>query len=221
MHERPRGKIIIVVPKYKSVRLSQFLRFLCIVTLIVNLTSSLFALFLPMVSVERTYLQPPNPVSEESSLKPPTSPASKAFTERGSRWFLQLAENKPMLQIFDYQPGPSTLKPDRAALARSTAVIAIAYSILGPWVFFRLFDSYSKGCVFEVENVRRLKHIGWWLIGTYPVMLLYEISKAYWSTAVSFTIGPDSTFFLGLFIFMIAAIMDEATKMNEELAETI
>ncbi|MDA7511164.1 DUF2975 domain-containing protein [Verrucomicrobia bacterium] len=220
MHERPRGRIIIVVPKYKSVRLSRLLRFLCIVAFAQHLALLLFALFLPMVSVERIYPQPPNPEIEEISPRPSTNPVSKEFMERDSRWFLQLAEKRPKLQRFDYQPG-STLKPDRAILARSIAIFTMAYSILGPWVFFRLFDSYSKGCVFEVKNVRLLKHIGWWLIGSYPIVLLFEISKTYWSTPRIFSINPDGMFFLGLFIFMIAAIIDEATKMNEELAETI
>ncbi len=212
---------IVIVPKRQAVRLSRFLRWLCLLALAGNLAATLFAVFLPLVNVERLYQQPPTKEHQNVLLEPSSSNGPKAFSEQGNRWFLQLAETSPAVQLFSFHPGPSLLIPDRAFIARTLAVLTLAYGTLGPLAFFRLFDSYSKGCVFELENVRRLKHIGWWLIGTYPVMLMYELSKTFWSTATSFNISPEGKFFMGLFIFMIAAIMNEATRMNEELAETI
>ncbi len=201
-------------------RLSHVLRAFCTFALCLSIAVTVAAAFLPMVSVEKVYARSPAIHRQQAAMEAPAQ--TDPWNEPENHWFLSLAGGRPKIALFNYQPDDSALKPEKELHARLLALLTLSYGILGAWVFRRLFASYAEGRIFEVESIRQLKHIAWWLIGTFPVGLTYSIAMNQW-TSVHFTIyvNPDDKFFFGLFMFAIAAIMQEAVGMKEQLEDTV
>ncbi len=152
---------------------------------------------------------------------PPTAPAP--FSK--PRIFLNLSGAVPAYQNFDWDPseGGNGIVAGRELFARLSAGIFMAYGVLGFWLLYRLFATYQRGDVFQTTSVRRLRSIGIWMMGNWALALAFNVSKTWWQVSPGFPLvgGTGYGLFAGLFICLIAWIMEEATLVAEEQALTI
>lgn len=144
-----------------------------------------------------------------------------------NRFYLNLAG--PGLTLF-LEPrsitelGGAGLRSDRNSLARGLVTLHAAWWALGCWTFLRLFQHYGSGAILSLESAQRLKHVGLWLIGDWIEVNLFQLSKG-----LLIWLPPGGTFqlymgaisFAGIFICLIAWIMEEAHLIAEEQSLTV
>ncbi len=90
------------------------------------------------------------------------------------------------------------------------------------WLLYKLLGLYRDGIVFESANVAAIRRIGWALVGidvaglvqtmlTGPVLTAFGISEGHIS------IGIEAAFLtVGLFILLVAHVMDLGRELKEE-----
>jgi hypothetical protein len=193
--------------------LSNFLKFVSIVSMILSLGTLLSAWILPVVMIGPRE-------SSQVATKPTLDPDQNQF-------YLNLAG--PGLTLYQ-EPrsltdlGVSGIRPDRESLARRLVTLHAAWWALGCWTFFRLFQHYGSGDILTAESAQRLKHVGLWMIGDWVECNLFQFSKVWltWLTrGDSFQLYFGEITFAGLFICLIAWIMEEAHLVAEEQSLTV
>ncbi|MDA1275662.1 MAG: DUF2975 domain-containing protein [Verrucomicrobia bacterium] len=137
------------------------------------------------------------------------------------RIIVDLAGKSPYVGSFDIDTGPSGLIEGREWLARICAFAEMSYKVLGALLFFRLFCAYENGHVFELYTIRRLRSIGFWMIGTWGIFLFFQFSKYHWSVNPSAELSPTGSFLSGIFIFLIAWITEEAHRIEKDVELTV
>jgi hypothetical protein len=144
-----------------------------------------------------------------------------------NRFYLNLAG--PGLAVYVEQRsitdmGVSGIRPDRESLARRLVTLHAAWWALGCWTLLRLFQHYGSGNILTAESAQRLKHVGLWMIGDWVECNLFQLSKVWltWLTpGHSFQLYFGEITFAGLFICLIAWIMEEAHLIAEEQSLTV
>jgi len=141
------------------------------------------------------------------------------------RVFVELSGVGPAYKNFtwDAAQGGTGIVPGRENLARVVACLYVAYGALGAWFFYRLFQSYLSGDVFHRVSVRRLRNVGVWMMGNWVIFLAFNFTRLLWEANPSFSlvVGYGNGLFAGLFIVLVAWIMEEARLMAEEQALTV
>lgn len=194
-------------------RLSDFLKFVSIAMMTLSLGTLLSAWVLPVVMIGR----------RES----PQVANQKTLDSDQNRFYLNLAG--PGLTLFLEQQsnrdlGASGFRPDREFLARGLVTLHAAWWALGCWTFLRLFQHYGSSGILTAESAQRLKHVGLWMIGDWVECNLFQFSKVWltWLTpGDSFQFYFGEITFAGLFICLIAWIMEEAHLIAEEQSLTV
>lgn len=160
------------------------------------------------------------------SLPLPSSPevSDRSYGQR--RTVLDLSGSRPRYR-------PTTLngvsdgygiQPNRVTLARWVAFSHVLYGTLGSWLLVRLFSAYRGLGVFEVASVRKLRDVGLWLAGGTLVTLVFNLTKHLWSegtVAIPLIDSSSGSLFAGVFIVLVAWIMEEATDLADEQALTV
>lgn len=116
------------------------------------------------------------------------------------------------------------IRTTRTTLARLTGFGHVLYGALGSWLLVRLFSAYRRVGVFEVASVRKLRDVGLWLAGGTVANLVFNLAKHLWlEGAVAIPLIDESSggLFAGVFIVLVAWIMEEATDLAEEQALTV
>jgi hypothetical protein len=120
--------------------------------------------------------------------------------------------------------GVSGIRPDRESLARRLVTLHAAWWALGCWTLLRLFQHYGSGDILTAESAQRLKHVGLWMIGDWVECHLFQLSKIWLTWLIptdSFQLYFGGIAFAGLFICLIAWIMEEAHLVAEEQSLTV
>lgn len=114
------------------------------------------------------------------------------------------------------------LKPEYLWLKRPLVFLLLTLLATFVWLSYRLFTLYSKGVIFSDANVRYIKWLGYWMIGTWAmsilVQLLYFLVDA---EHLIFKFTVDGYFFGGALVLLLAWIMEEGKKLQEEQTLTV
>jgi hypothetical protein len=118
-------------------------------------------------------------------------------------------------------PMQERVKPGMRWTIRPIIFGVTMFWTLGVAVLYRLFKLYQQGKIFTAENVRCIKWIGGWVLGSWALLNMIQVSKliTYELADVDLSIGPR--FFVGILVLLVAWIMEEGGKMQEENALTI
>lgn len=188
--------------------------------MILSLTAILLAWILPIAMVGTQQ-------RVEIATKPTSETAHALIDPDQTRFYLNLAgpgitlhqEPRSLTDL-----GVSGIRPDRTSLARRLVTLHAAWWALGCWTLLRLFQHYGSGKILTAESAQRLKHVGLWMIGDWVECNLFQLSKVWltWLTPgdwFQFYFGEIT--FAGLFICLIAWIMEEAHLIAEEQSLTV
>lgn len=204
--------------RQKRIRtVSRFLRILSLVGMAYQCSWTLATLVLPVVAKRPSYGQTGE--AAESSARS----APQRFSS--ARVVLELQGVVPAYRNFDgdVSRDGTGIIPGRTGLARFTAGLYMAYSTLGAWLFYCLFKSYQRGDVFRLGSVRCLRSIGIWMMGNWAMALAFNLSKGWWQVnpSVHLVGATGNGLFAGIFICLVAWIMEEAHLLEEEQALTV
>jgi hypothetical protein len=90
------------------------------------------------------------------------------------------------------------------------------------WLSYRLFTLYSRGILFSDANVRYIKALGWWMIGAWTLSILVQVLHFLFDVEhVVFKFTVDGNFLGGLLVLLLAWIMEESKKLQDEQALTV
>ncbi|MCI0747953.1 MAG: DUF2975 domain-containing protein [Verrucomicrobia subdivision 3 bacterium] len=113
-------------------------------------------------------------------------------------------------------------KPEYAWLKRPLIVVLLTIPATFVWLLYRLFGLYSRGVMFGEANVRYIKWLGYWMIGAWvismPIQLLQYLQN---TNAMNFIFTLDGYFVGGVLVLLLAWIMDEGRKLQEEQSLTV
>jgi len=123
------------------------------------------------------------------------------FTEHKIRIFVAPG------RVYD---SPTEIPPDIFDLW----LVKMALAIASMGALFALFQLYARGILFSARNVQLIRFFGYWLILDWFVD--FEMQDALHPMASSMT-----TIFVGLIIILLAWIMDEGRKLQEEQELTV
>ncbi|MBL9173546.1 MAG: DUF2975 domain-containing protein [Verrucomicrobiales bacterium] len=139
------------------------------------------------------------------------------------RMLVELAGNGPRFVLFnwDVAAGGTGIREGREWLARVAAALFCGYGLLGALFFFGLFRGYERGSVFDIQSVRRLRRVGAWMIGTWVMGMAFQLSKGLWAADVNISFDLGAGLLPGVFVFLVAWIMEEAHQIAEEQALTV
>lgn len=178
---------------------------------------ALSTFFLPVISKGPRY--------DHWNLASESTPQERPRQFSSPRVFVELSGVGPAYKNFawDASQGGTGILPGREIIARMAACLYVAYGALGAWFFYRLFQAYLRGYVFHRVSVRCLRNIGVWLMGNWVIFLAFNLTRRWWEANPSFSlvVGYGSGLFAGLFIVLVAWIMEEARLMAEEQALTV
>lgn len=123
------------------------------------------------------------------------------------------------------------LSPTERLFGFSISAIPMLIELYILYALIKLFDLYSKGDIFSVNNVRTIRNIGYALLLTQIVNPLYEVLMG---VALTLHNPPGHRFaaatldqtnigiiFVALIIILISWIMAEGCKLREEQQLTI
>jgi hypothetical protein len=114
------------------------------------------------------------------------------------------------------------LKPEYAWLKRPIIWVLLTIPATFVWLLYRLFGLYSRGVMFGEANVRYIKWLGYWMIGAWlismPIQLLQFLQN---TTGRNFQFTLDGYFFGGVLVLLLAWIMEEGKKLQEEQSLTV
>ena len=194
-------------------RLSDFLKFVSIAMMTLSLGMLLSAWVLPVVMIG------PRESSHVAIQQTPDSDQNRFYLNLAGPGLTLFLEPRSITEL-----GGAGLRSDRNSLARGLVTLHAAWWVMGCWMFFRLFQSYGSGKILTLESAQRLKHVGLWLIGDWIEVNLFQLSKGWliWlPTWDSFQIHMGAISFAGIFICLIAWIMEEAHLIAEEQSLTV
>ena len=96
------------------------------------------------------------------------------------------------------------------------------------YYFINLFDLYHQGRVFEFKNARCIRNIAIVTIGWQLVRPIYDVLISYaltYQTGIQIHVLFDVTalrnFLIGILIYIVALVMEQACKLREEQDYTI
>ncbi|GEM_PF-1770390 len=193
---------------------------LCLLQMIYCCVMVVLMLSLPIVEVTPLYSDP-SALRTRGSSENQVSEKEPGWPSDNFRLVLNLTERSPSILRFSYEPGPSTIRQGDEWIARVCAVPFPLYYLFGGFLFFRLFRSFEEMKIFKLETVCMLRWIGCWLIGLNVMNQLYEFSSYLWSLDPSASIAFESTLFFGLFILVVAWILEEASHLAKEQSLTV
>ena len=202
--------------KVRRERIRKTSRFLKVMSLIGGAVMGVclaLSLVVPIVAIGPKY----KPVSARSEGRPEPEP----FT--GRRMIVELEGNSPRFAFFDWDvaAGGTGMRGGMEWLARGAAVAFCGYGLVGALLFFGLFRGYERGSIFEVQSVRRLRRVGGWMIGTWVMGMAFQLSKGLWAANANISFDLGAGLLPGLFICLVAWIMEEAHQIAEEQALTV
>lgn len=199
-------------------KILKWLSALAILALVVATISTLFS---PVVSVGARYSDP-LASRDEHEIDDDRTRAQDP-REYGNRLYLEMAGSTPEVRVFSYHPGlggRSSILEEREWLARLAAFTFIGYNLLGACFFFRLFQLFEYGHTLTRQTASLLKWIGLWMLGLWGFSILFQFFKPAWDSSPS----GDALFEhlpMGLFICLIAWVMEEGRQIAEEQSLTI
>lgn len=192
---------------------SWFLKVLSLAGCAVMGWCAILTLFAPIIAIGPKY-KPALPRSE-------VRPELEISTER--RMLVELEGNGPRFVFFtwDVASGGTGIREGREWLARGAATAFCGYGLAGALLFFGLFREYERGSIFEIQSVRRLRRVGGWMIGTWVMGMAFQLSKSLWAADTNMSFDMGAGLLPGLFICLVAWIMEEAHQIAEEQALTV
>lgn len=203
-------------------RVGKILRWLSALVVLLIAAMAILTLFIPVVSVGARYSDPLASTTEKVIDGDQTQ--AQDPRKHGNRIYLEMNGRTPVWKPFSYHPGlggRSSILQGREWLARLAAFAFLTYQALGACLFFRLFKQYEIGHTLTRQTAAIFKWIGLWMLGLWCLLVLFQISKFAWDTSPSgVDITPDYLVG-GLFITLIAWIMEEGHRVAEEQALTI
>ena len=194
-------------------RLSNFLKFVSIAAMILSLGILLSAWVLPVVMIG------PRESSQVATKQTPDSDQNRFYLNLAGPGLAVYVEQRSITDM-----GVSGIRPDRESLARRLVTLHAAWWALGCWTLLRLFQNYGSGNILTAESAQRLKHVGLWMIGDWVECHLFQLSKIWLTWLIptdSFQLYFGGITFAGLFICLIAWIMEEAHMVAEEQSLTV
>ena len=200
----------------------KILKWLSALMLLLAAAMAILTFFIPVVSVGARYSDPLASTAERAIDGERTQ--AQDPREHGNRIYLEMHGRRPEWKTFSYHPGlggRSTILPEREWLARLAAFTFLGYHILGPCLFFRLFRLFEHGHTLTRQTASTLKWIGRWMLGLWCISILFQISKSPWDSVPSGVIITPDYLVGGLFICLIAWVMEEGRQIAEEQALTI
>lgn len=205
--------------RIKSV--GRILKWLSVLILLLVAAMAILTLFVPVVSVGARYSDPVASI-EEKVIDVDRTQAQDP-REHGLRIYLEMNGRTPEWKMFNYHPGlggRSQILQGREWLARLAAFAWLGYGALGAFLFFRLFQQYEHGHPLTRQTASILRWIGLWILGLWCVSILFQISKFAWDSSPTLHL-TFAHLVGGLFISLIAWIMEEGHQIAEEQALTI
>ncbi len=113
----------------------------------------------------------------------------------------------------------------------AVSLAASAILLFGLWRLRRLFQLYSDGRIFTVENARCLSSFAWTLVvfamtkplfgAALSVLVTWHNPPGQRALAISFGSGEIGVAFVGVLLLVIAWIMREGCRMAEENAQIV
>lgn len=199
----------------------KILKWLSALAILGMVVATISTLLSPVVSVGARYSDPLASTAERAIDGERTQ--AQDPREHGNRLYLEMAGVTPAVKLFSYHPGlggRSSILEEREWLARLAAFTFLGYHILGPCLFFRLFRLFEYGHTLTRQTASTLKWIGRWMLGLWFLSLLFQYSKPAWDSSSS-GISLFEHLPTGLFICLIAWVMEEGRQIAEEQALTI
>jgi hypothetical protein len=92
---------------------------------------------------------------------------------------------------------------------------------LGVGVLYRLFKLYERGMIFTAANVRCIKWLGGWMLVSCVLSNVIQISKLIIYDCADVDLRISTRFFVGILVLLVAWIMEEGGKIQEENTLTI
>ncbi len=137
------------------------------------------------------------------------------------------AQAGPRLDILIVGPVPALSR----AAAFGVSMAAACVFLWGLWTLVRLFRLYESGRIFEMENVACFRTLGRVFIGQaaanlmlpplLSVILTLHNPAGQKQLALSFGSGVFFLFLAGAIVLVIASVMEEGRKLEEERRLTI
>jgi len=100
-------------------------------------------------------------------------------------------------------------------------IVWTVFGLLEIWFFYRLFENLERGIIFGRKNTFYIRVIGCWMIAQSLGGIVFEFSKIIWAKSPNPNINIDGTLLSGIFILLVAWIMDEGRKIQEEQELTV
>ncbi|MBN2542935.1 DUF2975 domain-containing protein [bacterium] len=105
-------------------------------------------------------------------------------------------------------------------------IVVIVFAVIeyGIYHFYRLFYFYEKGEIFGKENVKHFKALGLTFIYWFIAQIITLLMMTQLSDIAKNTMDFDlefSTIIIGIAIILIARVMDEGRKLQEEQELTV
>jgi len=114
------------------------------------------------------------------------------------------------------------LKPEYSWLKRPLICALLVIPATFVWLLYRLFSLYSRGVMFGEANVRYIKWLGYWMIAAWLISMPMQLLQYLQNTnALSFNFSVDGYFFGGVLVILLAWIMEEGRKLQEEQSLTV
>lgn len=209
--------------KLRIRQVGKFLKWLTVLVLLLMAAMAVVTFFAPIVSVGPRYTDPLAPTAENEIDGDRTQARAPSFEKHGNRIYLEMAGQMPEWRVFSYHPGlggRSGVLHGREWLARLAALAVLGYGALGAGLFFRLFQLYEYGHTLTRRTASLLKWIGLWMLGLWCLSILFQISKFAWDSSPTLNITFDHIA-EGLFICLVAWVMEEGRQLAEDQALTI
>jgi hypothetical protein len=115
------------------------------------------------------------------------------------------------------------LKPEYGWVKQALALGILTITATFLWLLYRLFDLYRRGTLFGDANVRYIKHLGYWMLAIWalhiPMQLLQFLTVL--EAGRRFTLNVDGFFLGGLLVILLAWIMEEGKKLEDEQSLTV
>jgi len=114
------------------------------------------------------------------------------------------------------------LKSEYLWLKRPLVFLLLTLLATFVWLSYRLFTLYSRGILFSDANVRYIKALGWWMIGAWALSILVQLLHFLFDVEhFVFKFTVDGNFLGGLLVLLLAWIMEESKKLQDDQALTV
>jgi len=114
------------------------------------------------------------------------------------------------------------LKPEYLWVKRPLTLVLLTIPATFVWLLYRLFGLYSRGVMFGEANVRYIKALGYWMIGAWVISMPIQLLQYLQDTErLFFKFNLDGYFFGGVLVLLLAWIMEEGKKLQEEQTLTV